>query len=550
MTRAAISVRVSTRKQAETGYGLDAQLAACHEYVIKQGYELVDTYTDVITGITSERPGLEALIEAIPLKHIDVVVMPEIDRASRDFAEFVVIKGELQEAGARIEYAIGANFSPDDEDGWLMENLIAMLADRERRRLLRKMNDGIKAKVASGQIFASRAPYGYKLVATVDQLGKRYNSFAIDEVEAPIVVLIYTWYTAGDGDDKPSSVYAIAQRLTEMGVPTRADTTGERTIKRVNGYGVWSERMVRLILGREDYTGVWYWGKTKSVKKALGSKETKQIAVPRSQWKSVPIPIIIDRETWDLAQVRADDNRKRASRNGHYNYLFTGRLTCLTCGYALVGHNVRARGTHTEDYPHYRHSRKLPNSMQCFHHTVNEKDLDDTLWQWVTEVVSDPNKVEQQLMAVQQGAEQRNAPTRQQIAILDKQITELGNELNDLQLWLVKRKITETFFDEHQKRLEQQSLELQRRRSELDKKLESGPHTPPQIENIRAFCAMVRQRLGKPGRIRRHERALGYDLLDMTAKITIEDGVRVAYAMCIFDTKRLTTGRLSDTSER
>ena len=56
--RAAISVRVSTDKQAKTGYGLEAQLQACQVYVRERGYTLVcEPFVDIITGTLGKALG-------------------------------------------------------------------------------------------------------------------------------------------------------------------------------------------------------------------------------------------------------------------------------------------------------------------------------------------------------------------------------------------------------------------------------------------------------------------------------------------------------------
>jgi hypothetical protein len=199
-------------------------------------------------------------------------------------------------------------------------------------------------------------------------------------------------------------------------------------------------------------------------------------------------------------------------------------------------------------YPYYRHSRKAPAGIPCAHYTIHECALDDALWQWLTEVASDPDEVERQLTARQHEAEQRNVPIHKQIAILDKQIAEFQRELDDLQMWLtIKRKITEEVFDRESRKIERQLTDLQQRRKELAQKLEQGQHTPEQIQNARQLCTAIRLGLRE---FETEERREGYDLLDVTAQITIEDGMKVAYADCILDARRLPIGLLGNTAAR
>ncbi|HEX9369659.1 MAG TPA: hypothetical protein VF897_01585, partial [Roseiflexaceae bacterium] len=106
---------------------------------------------------------------------------------------------------------------------------------------------------------------------------------------------------------------------------------------------------------------------------------------------------------------------------------------------------------------------------------------------------------------------------------------------------LVKKRITEKYFDENRPRIEKQLAALQQRHDELTAKLETAPYNETQIRSAREVCEAIR-RLGEPGRARRDERAIAYDMLDVTAQITIEDGYKVAYADCILDAKRLPIG--------
>lgn len=58
------------------------------------------------------------------------------------------------------------------------------------------------------------------------------------EPEARIIRLVFQWYTQGDGDGRRLSMQGIAEKLTEMDVPTWSDLRGA-TVKKARGYGEW-----------------------------------------------------------------------------------------------------------------------------------------------------------------------------------------------------------------------------------------------------------------------------------------------------------------------
>lgn len=78
-------VRVSTKKQGDSGLGLDGQRAAVESYAKQSGAEVVAWYTEVESGKRSDRPQLaKALAHARRIKA--VLVVGKLDRLSRNVA--------------------------------------------------------------------------------------------------------------------------------------------------------------------------------------------------------------------------------------------------------------------------------------------------------------------------------------------------------------------------------------------------------------------------------------------------------------------------------
>src|SRR5437868_4948252 len=103
MKRAAIYARVSTDQQADKGYSLATQLSAMREYATKLGFEIVEEYTDDVSGSlpVSERPCGKKLYELLRRRVIEVVILYTIDRAARDedVLEFGIFKRDCKRAG-------------------------------------------------------------------------------------------------------------------------------------------------------------------------------------------------------------------------------------------------------------------------------------------------------------------------------------------------------------------------------------------------------------------------------------------------------------------
>ncbi len=86
VTKAVLYTRVSTGRQAASGLGLDAQLAACRKHAEHRGYTVTAEHTD--PGVSGKddvkkRPGLQAVLEAAAKKPDVVVVVYSLSRLSR-----------------------------------------------------------------------------------------------------------------------------------------------------------------------------------------------------------------------------------------------------------------------------------------------------------------------------------------------------------------------------------------------------------------------------------------------------------------------------------
>ena len=84
--KAVLYTRVSTGKQAASGLGLEAQIAACREHATRRGYEVIGEFTDAaISGrdAIERRPGLQAVIAAAAKRSDVVVVVYSLSRLSR-----------------------------------------------------------------------------------------------------------------------------------------------------------------------------------------------------------------------------------------------------------------------------------------------------------------------------------------------------------------------------------------------------------------------------------------------------------------------------------
>jgi len=96
--RAVVYARVSSHDQRED---LERQVRYLLEYCASKGYRVVETITDVGSGLKTYRRGLKKLFDLVVSKQVEVVVMTYRDRLTRFGFEY--LDYFFNQHGARIE---------------------------------------------------------------------------------------------------------------------------------------------------------------------------------------------------------------------------------------------------------------------------------------------------------------------------------------------------------------------------------------------------------------------------------------------------------------
>ena len=154
-------LRVSTEQQAESGLGLEAQIAACE----RSAGGLAGVYRDEgVSGKTGleKRPGLLAAIGS--LGKGDVLIVAKRDRLGRDPLVVAMIESAVQRKGARIVSAAGEGTDSDSPADVLMRRMIDAFAEYERLIIGARTKAALGAKKARGER-VGHIPFGLRLAA-------------------------------------------------------------------------------------------------------------------------------------------------------------------------------------------------------------------------------------------------------------------------------------------------------------------------------------------------------------------------------------------------
>ena len=131
----------------------DAQDLAPHVAQLKAaGCEKV--FREKITGTTADRPQLRKLLSV--LAHGDVVIIPAVDRLSRDTTDLLVIAREMQEAGAGIRSLAEPFLDTTSDFAEIVFAILGVAAKLERRRILERTARGRADAKARGIKFGRK----------------------------------------------------------------------------------------------------------------------------------------------------------------------------------------------------------------------------------------------------------------------------------------------------------------------------------------------------------------------------------------------------------
>ena len=330
--KVALYARYSSDNQRDAS--IEDQLRLCRLHAEKQGWTIVDSYTDrAISGASLLRPGIQELIQDATRGRFTIIVAEAMDRLSRDQEDIAGLFKRMTFAGVRI-----ITLSEGDVThlhiglkGTMNALFLKDLAEKVRRGLRGRVEDG---KSGGGN------SYGYDVVRQFDAKGERIRGDrTINEEEARTVRRIFTDYTRGKASR------TIAMELNRDGVPgPQGREWGPSTIhgNRERGTG---------ILNNEMYVGRLVWNRLRYLKDPDTGKRVSRLN-PESEWviQEVPELRIIDQDLWDAVKARQVETTFSQPERGNEalndrrrpRHLFAGLIRCGCCGggYSMISKDL------------------------------------------------------------------------------------------------------------------------------------------------------------------------------------------------------------------
>ncbi len=439
MNRAAIYARVSDKSQAEEDKtSITEQIGEMEAYCEGKGLTITARYQEVGRGWTKKRPEFQRMLADARKGRCDTIVCWKSDRLSRGMYPAAALMEVVEAHQIRLEAVMDAI---DMKTFGLMAAIGKIELDnfRERSTL------GKRGTAKQGRVPTGGLPYGYRI-------GDGGRPQVVEE-QAEVVRRIFHMYL-----DEGLGSHSIAVRLTDEGVPTQT------------GKLMWLQSRVHHVLGNTTYTGTWVYGKFRHVSTEDGMKVYDQ---PRDTWIEIPVPQVIDDETWERARKLKKQRSRNAKRNTKVLYLLQHLLRCGECG-----HNFHAKSTWSSitvrNGKKYRYDLPAPNryykcnGMQSMRLSCREKpyiraeQLEEPIWSEVKRVLQNPDLIGGGIDTLNS---QEGGGLAEEIAQAERDLRSIQMEEDRAIRLFVSGKITEAQLDLQRKFITER---LERARTKLD----------------------------------------------------------------------------------
>ena len=254
-----------------------------------------------------------------------------------------------------------------------------MIAEYEKAKIAERYRRGKLFRARAGEICFWKVSYGHRRAST-EQGGWRIEIY---EPEAVVVQRIFRAYV-----DERRSMREIADDLHDRGIPSPT------------GKPIWGTSTIGRLLRNEAYIGTVYYNRRESLDgngpRGARNRKTRYRERPREEWIAIPVPPIIDRDTFERAQRVSRENPKWNPRGAEPGaWLLRGLIKCGHCGVGTNCHKMRGRNGTLHRYYYCRNHDPLRagGEDRCPERNIRADALDEYVFGQVRQALLDPRQL-------------------------------------------------------------------------------------------------------------------------------------------------------------
>ena len=403
-----IYARVSSREQEQEGFSIPAQLKLLREYARKNGFEIVQEYSDAETAKKAGRTNYTAMLDYLKANlKVKTILVEKTDRLYRNFKDYVTLEDyDLEIHLVKEGSVISKNSKSHDK---FIHGIKVLMAKNYIDNLSEEISKGLHEGLEQGY-WPFNPPYGYKR-------GEK-KSLYIDPLRIQFVRKAFELFATGR-----YSLRKLSEKLFEDGYyyqserPKITQCVLEGMLKNV------------IYIGQMRCNGIIYQGKHPAIVSCDLFNKTQQA------FKKV--------------------SKSKVRKNFHFLYL--GLAKCEICGYAMCGEvqksNIYYRCSH--------HDRTCTNTSyisekemtSAFRRHLSRIALNEKLYELVKTSLAESLKNEQNYHKTE--ISRLNKEIEECTEILKKMYLDQLNKVIDMDLWI-------TFKNEYEFKLNKLNADMQR----------------------------------------------------------------------------------------
>lgn len=354
-----------SRDEDEELNSLNNQRKIIYNFAVSNGHEVVgESFDDNVSGMHFNREGIDKIYEVVEAGKIEAIIVKDLSRLGRHRTQTALFIDYLRERNVRVLSAT-ENIDTFNENDDLIIGFKGLVNDFYARDGSRRVRTGYRQKQKEGIV--TIPPFGYFK-------DKNTKKVVVVEEAAETVRMIFSAYIGGSG------MKAIARTLNEQRRKTPALMQMELLNKRLPNTQdgilkkyLWDATMVGRILKDESYIGTLICHKSERNK----INKTFRFTDPEEQFRHENyLPVIVTRETWELAQTLLAERKAKNTRAGTNKGIlrYGGLLRCQDCGRTFIGKRIKLKDGERVVYvcdTYHRYGKE-----HCSSHMVDEEALD------------------------------------------------------------------------------------------------------------------------------------------------------------------------------
>ncbi len=365
-------IRVSTEDQVNVFEGsLDSQKYRINEFVQYKNRQqpnwgsIVDFYIEEgVSAGTTNRPVYQKLMSDVRKGKINLILVSDLTRLSRNLMDFCSLINELEKHHASY-LSMKEQFDTSPPIGRMLVYIIIILGQFEREQTSERLAVNCHSRALRGLVNGGPAPMGY------DKHPDKKGLLVVNESEAQIVQKIFQIFL-----DEGSRAKAVA-KLKELGIKPKRTSLKEKNNPNVT----WTYQTLGSLIENIAYIG------KRDVNKVYKDEDPSHLKAWQ-KYQIVPAawPAILDEKIFFDAQNLLEEaslkERTRMSKKEKRIFLLTSLLSCGITGLPLVGQAGHGSSGTIHRYYHYV---RRPKDLKVVRPRLNADELEEKI---ITELKS------------------------------------------------------------------------------------------------------------------------------------------------------------------